>query len=149
MATKQSTRNEAIAGALFSGERHIDVAHRFGITRQRVEQLARRYSVPLVKPRITDNEATIFRDLVKDGYTQAEASQAVGRHCQSLVRACKKLGFLADVVADRRSWTDDEIALLHNSYGRLRVRIIADRIGRTRNEVIGKAHRLGLSSACV
>lgn len=41
-------------------------------------------------------------------------------------------------------WSVREIATLKRLYGRKRVREIADELGRTRNEVIGKANRLGL-----
>src|SRR3990167_5031731 len=48
---------------------------------------------------------------------------------------------------DARFWMADEIAFLVEHWGSLSAQMIADRLNRNRNSVIGKAHRLHLSDA--
>ena len=44
-------------------------------------------------------------------------------------------------------WTDTEDAMLRQSYNSTPVRILAERLGRTRNAIIGRAQRLGLGQS--
>jgi IS30 family transposase len=44
-------------------------------------------------------------------------------------------------------WTSAEEEIVRHEYRKTKVRILAQRLGRTRNEVIGKAHRLLASEA--
>ena len=43
-----------------------------------------------------------------------------------------------------KDWTEPEMALLREKWGTIRAKAIGDMLGRTKNSVISRAHRLGL-----
>mgnify|MGYP001586670874 CR=1 FL=1 len=47
-------------------------------------------------------------------------------------------------VYEATPWSGAEADAVRRQYGKVKVRLLAQQLGRTRNEIIGKAHRLGL-----
>lgn len=150
----QHKRNAAIAAAVADRSQPLQViADRYGITRERVRQIAARHDGTVRGPRydaLDPSKIAAARDLVNQGMCVSHAATEVGLLPDSLRRRLVHEGLVLPTPRDelRREWTKQEDALLRATYdGRKRgsVRILCVRLGRPRNSIIGRARRLGLS----
>lgn len=81
---------------------------------------------------------------VNDGLTFKQAAARIGISAGALYGKAVAFGLHEATSVDRSPWTDVEVRTVSNLYRKVPASKIAEKLGRTRNEVIGKASRLGL-----
>lgn len=139
------TRDETIIAALQAGVTLRDAGEPHGISRQRVQQIAKIYGV---KPRrsfefFTPDEIKRAVTLYKDCELNcAETARRLGRSYNAVWTILVRLRVFVSMIDP---WSAGEDKLLAAHYGKKSAREIAALIGRNRNKVIGRAYRLGLS----
>lgn len=79
------------------------------------------------------------------GCSLEELSERFGRSRHAISKRLRKLRRGGEPMCKAREFDPAEIAILDAEYGRVLVDVIAAKLGRTRNSVIGKAYRRGLS----
>ena len=127
------------------------IGSRYGITRERVRQIAKRAGcAPRGRhyPILRSEEKAKIASLYARGIPISHAAKAVGRSPTVGFRYLVDAG-LHQPWSVRTPWSGREDAIVLREYpkakaGAIRVRDIAKRLGRTKNEVIGRARRLGL-----
>lgn len=81
-----------------------------------------------------------IENLYKGGLTQKEIAIKFGSSQSEISRLMKNYG-----IKTNKSWTDEEIEYLENSYGNYSIKTISKRLGRTEVAISIKAKRLGLN----
>ena len=147
-------RNKLITAAVAANERTCrEIGHEFGITPERVRQIALRDGVrPIRKDgrRVTLDEQARFAELWRTGgFSITEIARQTGRskYCVNgaLRRAAVIVGKLINYDATKNiAWGDEHDRILRDLWGNTRAASIAKRIGVTKNAVIGRARRIGL-----
>lgn len=139
-----SERDAAIVSAVAdSGIPLREIGRRFGLTCERIRRIAADHGVRRGYPRC--DPALIERglDLMRRGLRLSHAAQAVGVTYTTLRSYAVARG-LHHQVDERDPWTPREDLEICRRYLVDSAATIARDIGRTRNEVIGRAYRLGL-----
>ena len=141
-----SQRNAAIVAAVKRRELPLDaIGAMHGITRERVRQIGARVGVQRGRRDMSDAEKAKIAALHKRGMPLSHIAEALGRSGTAVAKHLVRAGLYK--LGERNApWSGGEDALLRSKYGTARgmVRVIAKELGRTRNEVIGRAFRLGL-----
>lgn len=146
----RTARNEQIVNAIRSGNFTLgQVGAMYGITSSRVGQICARENVfsfcykndPLSPEEEESIEAQWARGI-------RPAHMALGGRDASTARRHLGQKGLREPEHDMTPWGESEIELLKREYGTPHISAadIARKLGRTRNEVIGRAHRLGLKA---
>jgi hypothetical protein len=150
MAIEQVERNQRIAAAVREGKlTFTEIGRRHDLTRERIRQIAAEQGVRWPRRHLLNlPQGKIYEalDLIERGIPITHAAQIVGiAHADSFRSALTRRG-LHEPQRDGRAWTDVEVAFLRQHYKTpgWSASKIGDRLGRTREEVIGKANRLKL-----
>jgi len=137
-------RNQKIIHLYTEGASLRDVAREVGLTHECIRQVLKKSKVAVrdrssISPEDYDRAVALLRN----GMPVAHIAEEVGHSPSALVRRFERDGYYKR--EDRsQPWTAKEERIVRSGYGRRSARMIAAQIGRTRNEVIGKARRLGL-----
>lgn len=141
-------RNAAMIARVKKGESYAAVAVDYGITRSRVEKICKRESVfSRHNQPLSYEEKEEIERLFWAGMRAAHIAAEIGRGPQQVVNYLEQVGLRKkdnDGIA-LDSWTAKEDAILRKLYGKEPVVQTAARLKRTKNEVIGRARRLGLN----
>lgn len=146
MASPQS-RNDRIVALYQSGLTLRQVAAQCGLSFERVRQILKSRNVTRRPHRveIDNRDYARAKRMFEDGLTIAAAADTIGVGRGVLAYRLIEDGSHSPVNITQE-WTRSEIAVLRKTYRVISAREIAERLGRTRDEVIGKAYRLGLSA---
>ena len=140
------TRDEQIIARARTGETYESIGRSFGITRERVRQIAR----PVVgqrrgKSSYFDPTNAELVNAVKMGRPFFEIAERFGISPEVVRRAAIRHGWHKP--ATFKKWSSAEDAMIRANYNkRLTAEDIGTRLGRTKNAVIGRAQRMGLST---
>lgn len=144
-----SERDQTIIERYQRGNEMQFVADEFGISRQRVGQILNKYGIER-RPRRTAMPADRLEraiTMVNRGRLPFHAADEAGINGQAFYAYLHRRGLYQNV-RQLDAWTEDEDCFVRIHYNRdLSARMIGARLGRTRNEVIGRASRLGLSQS--
>ena len=139
----KAERNAKIVELVSQRQRTMeDIASEYGITRERVRQIAARADVVRgARMVLSDDVRDTAASLLRRGVPIAHIAAQLG-HKSTTIR-----GFLLRErhhrpVNNMTPWTPAEEETVRREYLKTSARILAQRLGRTRNEIIGKAHRL-------
>jgi hypothetical protein len=139
-------RNTEIAKLVQQGKIYDEIAKDFGLSSSRVGQIARRAGAISIhsRDRYTNMESLGIVAAHKRGFRPASIADMTGRSSEGIRKHLTDLGVFQPAW---QPWPDDEEDFLRRHYKTKgwSAAKIAVKLGRTRNEVIGKAHRLGLS----
>jgi hypothetical protein len=152
MATEQKDRNAVIADLVREGKLTFQaIGNRYNLTRARIRQIAIEQGVRWSPGRLVLklSEAKIYEayGMIERGMPIAHAAHAVeAMVVASTLRRALQVRGLHEPEHDDRAWADVEIAFLRQHYKTpgWSASKIGAKLGRTRNEVIGKANRLKL-----
>lgn len=143
-------RNAAMIKRVKNGQTYTEVAADYGVSRERVRQICVREGVTSLNNRpLSHEEKEEIERLFWMGMRPRHIAQEVGRGENMIADYLEQVGLRArdnDGIATDQ-WTRKEDAILRKFYGVMRARAIGTRLGRTKNEVIGRAGRLGLSKS--
>jgi hypothetical protein len=120
-----------------------EIALHYGISGKRVHQIVKRAGITRPTPTPSADEIKIAASKVRKGIPIKYVAEIVG-YSEDILRGALVRHGLYALQPREPLWTDSEIRIVKRHYHRLPVREIAAKIGRTRNEIIGKARRLGL-----
>lgn len=137
------TRNDRIVALYKSGLSCVVVGAMFGVSGARIWQILRDLGCPR-RPHRMDIDSVAYaraKRMYEDGLPIAAAAKAIGLKYKVLVHRLVEDGSHMPVDT-RQAWSVAEIAFLRKNYRVLSARQIAEKLGRTRNEVIGKGNRL-------
>ncbi len=142
-------RDLDILDAIRAGDQsYRDIGAQHGITAQRVSQIAQRHAVQSIywPERVDPDSITRGTALFLRGAPIQHAADAAGLSRQVLANHLVRQG-LHNPGPFEPAWSCSEDQVLRAKYGNYQysARNIATELKRTRNEVIGRAHRLGLS----
>lgn len=145
-------RNAAILRALRKGATLSEAAQPHGLTRERVRQIALRAGVISQHKRNeafepSPREKAVILDRWRRGMPIAHIAESIRRPERTVAGWLVRHGHhVRD--HDDQEWTTSEIAFLKEHYKRpgWSMAHIGRALGRTRNEVAGKARRLGLQA---
>lgn len=120
-----------------------EAAARYGITDERIHQIVKRAGI--TRPPIAVSEARILEaaQMASAGFPMSYTAETVDVGLTRLRRLLVDRG-LYRVWRQYSPWSKAEIKTVKRLYHRVPVRQIAEQLGRTRNEIIGRAKRLGL-----
>lgn len=144
-------RDDAIILQLKEGKTLEAIAQPLGLTRERVRQIGLREGVTSLNNRpyeLSQDEidAIIARHARGMPTAHIASSLEIGRHVVEywLISTGHHIP-----INDRQPWSNDEIAFLRRHYKKAGWSLsrIGKFLGRTRNEIAGKARRLGLQEA--
>ena len=135
-------RNQKITEAALRGELYKDIGPHYGVTQERARQIARKNGVPKKIEYLTENQQDIIRALAQD-CTTSEIAEMIGRKPETVYSFIRRHDIDRQMI--NNAWTDAETKLLRALYPTHSARRIGLKLDRTRNEVIGKAYRLGLA----
>lgn len=145
----KAERNARILAAVEAGDTFESIGATYGLSRQRVKQICGALGVASCRAReqvvITQGEIEAAVKMLADGLTLKAASDALNRNSTGLARALERRGHYQTWLKQTK-WRRDEEATLKRLYGRQTAAEIAAKLGRGRNEIIGKAYRMGLSA---
>ncbi len=142
-------RNLTITRLVATTDLTLDkIGQRFGISRERVRQIALVNGVERGPRRLPDDKLYAAFALVKRGMPLAHAAETVGLEDRHALSSALKWRGLRDPQRAEPPWTDAEKSFLRKHYKQpgWSAADIADHLGRNRNEVIGQANRLQLCS---
>ena len=147
MIPNLSRRNAAIVAAVKRRELTLDaIGAMYGVSRERVRQIGARAGAQRGRKELRNAEKAKIVALHKRGMPFTRIAEALGRSDTVVANHVVRVGLYK--IGERNApWSGEEDAVLRAKYGTARgmVRVIAKELGRTRNEVIGRAFRLGLS----
>lgn len=139
-------RNRTIVEQVKAGKTLRAIADDVGLTFQRIQQIAADHGVysqhQFAKPVAWDIARADALRMNGRPFTEI-AERLEARNGGSVRSALARRGLYMPQPAPER-WRADEIALLRELWGTHFAREIAQRLGRSKNEIIGKAKRLGL-----
>ena len=141
-------RNARIVEMVRQREKTLDeIGASFGITRERARQIAAKAgAVRGYAGRIgaipSDKKARAV-ELYQKGMPIAHIAADLGHSSNPIAALLVKAG-LHTRNDPTTPWNDAETEYLRRAYGKVKASLLAKQFGRTRNEIIGKAHRLGL-----
>ena len=141
-------RDERIVRLLNKGLSYRDIGQHVGLSYARIEQIAVQYGIISQYDNRADPAALeCGKQWFLRGMPIAHAAESVGLPDSTLYAFLVREG-LHKPTNDDKPWEKAEEDFLRQNYcqGRLSAADIGDELGRTRNEVIGKAHRMGLGS---
>ncbi len=141
-------RNDEIVRRYKRGDTLQSIGDAFGLSKWRVHQIA-------VDERSLPARGHGFRSIprdtiisgmkhVNDGLTFEQAAARIGISVSSLFTKAVAFGLREATSVDRSPWSDVEVRTVSDLYRKVPASKIAEKLGRTRSEVIGKANRLGL-----
>lgn len=143
-------RDTKITTMLASGDYTLQqIGDRYGVTRARIRQIGVQHGVyskrAFMMHRFDDKEWDQVRDWHLRGMPISHIADAIGCTSTPLVNFLTREGLYAAKKAERL-WTarEDRYVLRHYKQGKMSASAIGDKLGRTRNEVIGRAGRMGL-----
>jgi hypothetical protein len=149
MTYQQEQRNKEIVQAIKNGSTLGQAGHLYGISSERVRQIALNAGVisnkGWSKPTLAQIEEAIA--LVQRGMPIQHAAEAIGTTWTTVRRHLMLRGLYTPTrPADRIRWGEKEDTILRKHYNSFAgaAHMIADMLGTTRNSVIGRANRLGL-----
>ncbi len=145
MDNKQE-RNAAIADAVRAGTILQEIAARHGLSTERARQIAKEAGVTSVRGRTQEDTVQAAIALFKRGMPLTHAAEAVGIAPRTLSRRLVAMGLYTVEKPQHFVWdahSDEILRRFYNSYPGA-VRALAEKLGTTRNSIIGRAHRLGL-----
>lgn len=91
----------------------------------------------------TPNERQQLRESLDKGMTKKEIAEDMGKTVPSVRAAIDRAGLQAN---DKRpTWTPEDTLRLKDQWGKMSTKELAKELGVSRNAVIGKADRMGLS----
>ncbi len=129
------------------------LALKYGMSRQGVQQIAKRagFCRGPHRPTITAEEKATFAKLYRGGMRIPDVAASVGRAPEAVRKHLVRAG-VHEITRIKRPWPRKHDAIVLRDYpkaqaGKMFVRDIAAKIGRGKNEVIGRARRLGLHRA--
>ena len=126
-----------------------EIANAFGMSATRVQQIAVRAGVVRGPDRrIREDEKAAIRSLHARGMPIVHIAQEIGRSALAVRQHLVAMGLHRPENRDT-PWSAVEVELVRSQYGKFSARILAQQLGRTRDEVIGKAYRLRTSEARV
>lgn len=140
---EQVERNAVIAAKVAGGRTFADVGREYGIDRTRIKQICGRYGVKSPQPyvRLSEDEKTTIKAMHARGIPLAIFAREMGRK-EETVRDFLVRSGLHVVAPLQPPWTEAEDQAIKDGYYPLGSRAVAKQLGRTRNEVIGRADRL-------
>jgi hypothetical protein len=142
-------RDRRIILRVRDGETLRAIGASYGITRERVRQIARKQGVRSVRWRdyqhLDHQDIARILPLLDRGMPHTHVAETVGVTSGTVRRVAKKHRSYKPT-RDEQAWTDKETAFLRKHYKTKdwSAADIAVKLGRTRDEVIGRANRLGL-----
>ena len=140
----------AVVNEVYEGlATYKDIGARYRLTRERIRQIVQKTDLyrpggcGLGTPLTEAEQAAILRLHQRD-MPIAHIAQTIERSNAAVAK------FLIDrdlhtPATDDRAWSDAETEFLRSTYGKESAARIGKALGRTKNEVIGKANRLGLT----
>ncbi len=145
-------RNQLICEAVKDGASYAELAPVWGVSRSRIEQICRRAGVRSLtnRPLIYEEQEEIER-LYWKGVRAQHIAQELGRSTAAVCNYLQRIGLRQrdnEGIA-RDEWGREEDDTVRRLYGAIPCRRIGEKLGRTKNEVIGRARRLGLSKSAV
>lgn len=144
MAAKNE-RDAVIVAAATSGESHLSVAKRYGISRQRISQICAAAGVKHAREVLSDTDVDRITNLYESGVPITHVALMVGASTRQTLAVLVRCGKWKRARAVTR-WTNAEESVIRNNYGRgMTASDIGHRLGRSKCEIIGKAWRMGLS----
>ena len=135
-------RNGEIVALLKAGTLTLEViGQRFGLTRQRIHKIGIAAGYARGRREFPAETLAHAARLIDRGMPVAHAAKIVGVNSETLAGALARRG-LYTRVNNATPWSADEkrFVLKHYNKAGWPASRIADRLGRSRNEVIGKAH---------
>lgn len=146
-----SQRDQAIAKAIerdvYLGEcTYSELARRYGLSREMMRRIAKKagiYQDTKWTEVLSDEQRRRAADLYGRGMPLTHIAETIGASRPAVLRTLKALGVHVASEAPPK-WKVSEEAFLRDVYGKMSAGRIAEILDRTKNEVIGKANRLGL-----
>ncbi len=143
----KTTRNAAICEAVRNGATYVEVGKKWGISAERALQICARQGVRSLNcQRLSHKEEEKIVRLFRAGMRPQHIADAIGRHHNAVSRYLTRVGLRTrdnhGIAQDR--WTDEEDAILKDLHSTSSMKHVAEKLGRTTSEVIGRAWRLGL-----
>lgn len=142
-------RNAEIVRRMQAGETNAEIGRAFGITGERIRQIGARAGVastandPLYQP--SPDEAARLVALYERGMPILHIADVLGRGARHVWRWLVRNGHHTPA-DDYEAWSEAEDARLRQEYGDWGAATrLAKELSRSRNEIIGRAWRLGLS----
>jgi ribosomal protein S13 len=149
MSTHLQKRNARIVEAVKARAVSLaEIGALHGICHQRVSQIAAQAGAArhTAYCGLTDEEKAAIVTLHEAGVPHTHISERIGRAAKAAHAYLVREG-LHMPANDKAPWSASEDRVLRRKYGKPRssASTIATELGRTRNEVIGRAYRLGLN----
>lgn len=122
-----------------------EIGQKHGVSYQRVSQVAKAAGVVRGHPTIDHDKLFDALLLVRNGLPLSHAAEMKGLCVDGFAQALMRRG-LYTPSRQQSEWDDTEVTFLRKHYKQpgWTAQRIADKLGRTKNETIGKANRLGL-----
>lgn len=139
----QAVRDAEIADLARHGIGYKWLAAEYGLTKERTRQIARKHGVEARCQRLSAREREIAHRLCETK-TVAEIARRLKRRPDTIRGHLACFGLKAKPDHDECKWSKREAQRLRDLYPTATFEVIADKLGRTRNEVAGKARRMGL-----
>jgi hypothetical protein len=141
-------RDARILRRLMAGASLREVGAEFDLSYEAIRVIGNRLG--FVNPRgfgyanpLTPEEIDSALQLHNRGLRPAHVAQSIGRTPRTVADLLCKRG-LREKEEPPPTWNEDDTRYVRRWYGRKSARAIAQHLGRNRNEIIGKARRLGL-----
>ena len=150
MAARKSLPIKAICAAYAAGASGRAIASKYGVSHETIFKRLVEAGVLLRDANVPINSPEMDKAILKAGYSGQPISHIAEEYGVSAHTLRNRLIRSGDLtpVDDREEWSADEKAFLHVHYKHdMSAQQIANYLGRTRNEVIGKATRMGLGRA--
>lgn len=143
---EKTSRNDEIVRRYKRGDTLQSIADDFGLTKEIIRQIAvSKYGLPARGyGRVGIHLIIEGMKHVRDGLTFEQAAARIGLCANSFYQSAVRMGLhtVRPIKCDK--WSERETRLVSNLYRSVSASKIAEMMGRTKNEVIGKARRLGL-----
>ncbi len=139
----QAIRDAEIADLARHGIGYKWLAAEYGLTKERARQIARKHGVEARCQRLSARERAIAHRLCETK-TVAEIARRLKRRPDTIRGHLACFWLKAKPDHDQDKWSKREEERLRDLYPTKSCQVIADKLGRTRNEVAGKAGRMGL-----
>ena len=141
-------RNATIRDLVKNGASYADVGRDYGISRARVSQICVRFGVfSFAKTSLSDEQEEQVERLHWKGLRPAHIAQETGCSIHLVRRFLDRTGLrkIGCEGIEQHPWEKYEDDTVRQLYGAVSAARIGEKLNRTRNEVIGRANRLGLT----
>lgn len=140
----RQARNNAIVEAFASGRRTAEIAAEYGVTAQQIRKIAKDCGLQRGYRTLSDADKAAIERMASAGQTSREIGFTIGFNESTVSAYRRKMGLAPPSVTMVR-WSKKDTQTLKKLASTHSAAQIGKILGRSRNSVIGRADRLGIS----